>query len=293
VSEDFLQVMAHASRERVEQAQREVPLAKLLEQAQQLPLPPALNLSAQGFDVIAELKIRSPAAGKLGAADENVGARVQHYARAGAAAVSVLTEPSRFDGSLEHLQVATQALSSTGVPAMRKDFLVDPYQVLEARVAGAGGVLVILRMLHLDEINALLDQAKHLGLFVLIEAFDERDIERAHAIVDARFATRPKIPTPLPNQDHLLVGINCRDLVTLKVVPGRLEQLAHLLPTHAPRVAESGVATAEDARRIASVGYDLALVGSALMTGNDPAAIVQSMLAAGRAVRRAPLARQG
>jgi len=293
VSEDFLQVMAHASRARVEQAQREVPLAKLLEQAQQLPPPPPLNLSAQGFDLIAELKIRSPAAGQLGAVDENVGARVQRYARAGAAAVSVLTEPSRFDGSLEHLQMATQALSSTGVPAMRKDFLVDPYQVLEARVAGAGGVLVILRMLHLDVINALLDQAKHLGMFVLIEAFDERDIERAHAIVDARFATRPKIPTPLPNQDHLLVGINCRDLVTLKVVPGRLEQLGHLLPTHVPRVAESGVATPEDARRIASVGYDLALVGSALMTGNDPAAIVQSMLAAGRAVRRAPLARQG
>jgi indole-3-glycerol phosphate synthase len=111
--------------------------------------------------------------------------------------------------------------------------------------------------------------------------------------VDARFtATQPQ-QSPLPTQDELLVGVNCRDLVTLKVVPGRLEQLAHLLPTRVPRVAESGVATAEDARRVASIGYDMALVGSALMTDGDPAALVQSMLEAGREARRAPLARQG
>jgi indole-3-glycerol phosphate synthase len=285
VSEDFLQVMAHHSRERVEQARRDAPIAKLQEAALELPSPPPLNLSAGGFDLIAELKIRSPAMGQLGAADEDVAARVQRYARAGAAAVSVLTEPSRFGGSNDHLRIAAQALSASRVPAMRKDFLVDPYQVLEARVAGASGVLVILRMLHLDEINALLDAAKHLGLFVLIEAFDERDLERAHAIVDARFATRPAAPTLLPSQDHLLVGINCRDLATLKVVPGRLEQLVHLLPTRVPRVAESGVGTAEDARRIASVGYDVALVGSALMTGGDPTTLVQQMLTAGRTAR--------
>jgi indole-3-glycerol phosphate synthase len=283
VSEDFLETMAHHSRERVEHAKRNVPLARLQELALELPPPPALKLSAKKFDLIAELKIRSPAAGQLGAADEDVVGRVQRYANAGAAAVSVLTEPSRFEGSLDHLRAATQALSA--IPAMRKDFLVDPYQVFEARVAGAGGVLVILRMLHLEEITALLDAARHLGLFVLIEAFDERDIERAHAIVDARLATRPTIQTLLPSEDHLLVGINCRDLATLKVVPGRLEQLVHLLPTLTPRVAESGVATAEDARRVASVGYDLALVGSALMTGGDPAALVRDMLAAGRAAK--------
>ena len=286
MSEDFLQVMAHHSRERAEQAKRDVPPSTLQEIAQELPAPPALKLSAEGFDLIAELKIRSPAAGQLGAANEDVAARVQRYAQAGAAAISVLTEPTRFDGSLAHLRIATRSLTASGVPAMRKDFLVDPYQVLEARVAGASGVLVILRMLHLDEINALLDAAKHLGLFALIEAFDERDLERAHAIVDARYAIEPTIPTLLPSRDNLLVGINCRDLVTLKVVPGRLEQLAHLLPARVPRVAESGVATAEDARRIASVGYDLALVGSALMTGDDPVALVQDMLAAGRGAHR-------
>jgi indole-3-glycerol phosphate synthase len=224
------------------------------------------------------VKLRSPAVGQLSASDEDVVARVQRYARAGAAAVSVLTEPSRFDGSLEHLVNATQALSSLRVPAMRKDFLVDPYQVLEARAAGAGGVLVILRMLHLDEINALLDCARRHALFVLIEAFDERDIERAHAIVDARLTGRG----PLDYQDQLLVGVNCRDLATLQVVPGRLEQLAPLLPTSVPRVAESGVGSAEDARRMARAGYNLALVGSALMKGGDPVQLVQDMLTAGR-----------
>jgi indole-3-glycerol phosphate synthase len=290
VNEDFLGAMAHHSRERVLRAKQDVPLEKMLELAHAAAPAPALNLHRDGFDLIAELKIRSPAAGQLGAADEDVAARVQRYARAGAAAVSVLTEPSRFDGSLEHLQMATGALESARVPAMRKDFLVDPYQVLEARVAGAGGVLVILRMLHFDEINALLDAAKRLGMFVLIEAFDERDIERAHAIVDARLAQQTMAQVAVPARDQLMVGINCRDLVTLKVVPGRLEQLAHMLPSRVPRVAESGVGTAEDASRVASVGYDLALVGSALMTGGDPAALIQSMLAAGREaclVRRA------
>lgn len=293
MSADFLQQMAHGSRERVELAKRETPQSQLLEQIQLVPAAPRLALSPDGFDLIAELKIRSPAAGKLGSSDEDVAGRVQRYARAGAAAVSVLTEPSRFDGSLEHLRLATEALAPTRVPAMRKDFLVDPYQVLEARAASAGGVLVILRMLHLDEINALLDTARLCGLFVLIEAFDERDIERAHAIVDARFTSKTPHHSPLPTKDQLLIGINCRDLATLKVVPGRLEQLAHLLPTSVPRVAESGVATADDARRVANVGYDMALVGSALMTGGDPVALVQDMLAAGRDVRRAPLARQG
>lgn len=293
MSADFLQQMAHGSRERVERAKRELPLARLLEAIQDRPPAPRLASHAAGFDLIAELKIRSPAVGQLGAADEDVAARVQRYARAGAAAVSVLTEPSRFGGSLEHLRMATEALSVSRVPAMRKDFIVDPYQVLEARAAGAGGVLVILRMLHLDEINVLLDTAKLQGLFVLIEAFDERDIERAHAIVDARLTSKAPQQSPLPTRDQLLVGVNCRDLVTLQVVPGRLEQLAHLLPTSVPRVAESGVMTAEDASRVAAAGYDWALVGGALMTARDPVALIQSLLSAGREARRTPLARQG
>ncbi|HVW68831.1 MAG TPA: hypothetical protein VHB68_07635, partial [Steroidobacteraceae bacterium] len=197
--------------------------------------------------------------------------------RAGAAAVSVLTEPSRFDGSMAHLEQATKALTPHNVPAMRKDFLVDPYQVIEARLAGAGGVLVIIRMLAPQAVHALIERAAGLGLFVLLEAFDESDIEMMHAIIDRH----------IPSGVEMLAGVNCRDLATLQIVPERLDELAHLLPARVPRVAESGVLTADDAGRIAAAGYELALVGSALMQGGDPGALAGAMLAAGRAARAA------
>src|SRR6185437_3553706 len=140
----FLDDMAAGSRARAAAARRARPQAELERAARAASPPPPLQLSAAGFDLIAELKLRSPAAGQLRGADENVPARVGAYARAGAAAISVLTEPSRFAGSLEHLAEAAAALAPLAVPAMRKDFLVDPYQLLEARAAGAGGVLIIL-----------------------------------------------------------------------------------------------------------------------------------------------------
>jgi len=270
---DFLASMAAASRARVHAALAACPHEAMEARAHAAPLPPPLVLSPQRFDIIAEMKLRSPAAGALRAvADEAIAARVRGYAEAGAAAVSVLTEPSRFDGALEHLGQAARALAPTRVPAMRKDFLVDPYQVMEARVAGAGGVLVILRMLPRADIEALLASAASLGLFVLLEAFDEADIDLAHALARSGGAT-------------LLVGLNCRDLTTLQVVPGRLEALAARLPAHLPRVAESGLDSAADAARIAAAGYDLALVGSALMKQDTPGVLLAAMLAAGRAAR--------
>jgi indole-3-glycerol phosphate synthase len=188
----------------------------------------------------------------------------------------VLTEPERFEGSLHHLEQAAYALRAAGgVPAMRKDFLVDPYQVAEARLAGAGGVLVIVRMLERRELDALIEAAARLGLFVLIETFDEADIRVAVDLLAAHGGRG--VP--------LLVGVNSRDLTTLKVVPGRLEELVALLPAGVPRVAESGVGDAADAARLASAGYTMALVGSALMTAGDPAALLAAMLAAGRGAR--------
>src|SRR6202030_2244858 len=106
----------------------------------------------------------------LSAAEENIGSRVTRYAAGGAAAVSVLTEPSEFQGELRHLEVAARALQPAGIPALRKDFLVDPYQVAEARAAGAGGVLIILRMLARPELQGLMAEAERLGLFVLLAA---------------------------------------------------------------------------------------------------------------------------
>jgi indole-3-glycerol phosphate synthase len=272
----FLDEMTAGSRTRLAAARAERSLAQLESAARAAPAPPPLRLDARGFDLIAELKLRSPAAGVLRAAGEDVGARVGAYARAGAAAVSVLTEPSRFDGSLEDLAAAAAVLAPRGVPAMRKDFLVDPYQVFEARAAGAGGVLVILRMLPRADTRALIECADALGLFVLLEAFDARDIALMHELIEAHRGAAP-----------LLAGVNCRDLATLAVVPQRLLELAPLLPTRVPRVAESGVATAADARAVAAAGYSLALVGSALMRGDDPGALAAALLAAGRAARAA------
>jgi len=268
---DFLAGMAAASRARSAAAQAELPARELLARVKDLPRAPVLKLSS--FDLIAEVKLRSPAVGLLkAAADEDVGERVATYARAGAAAVSILTEPSRFDGSLDDLEKGARSLHPLAVPAMRKDFLVDGYQVIEGRVAGAGGVLAILRMIPRADLEELIDTALQLEMFVLLEAFDEPDIALAHELVDARAA----------HHDLLLVGVNSRDLTTLKVVPGRLDALGAKLPRSVKRVAESGVATAGDAARMARNGYDVALVGSALMSAPDPAALARDMLSAAR-----------
>lgn len=276
MSGDFLATMAGASHARVAAAREQAGDATLLARALTAPEPPALTLSPQRFDLIAEVKLRSPAVGQLGAGTDDIAARVVQYATAGAAAVSVLTEPSRFDGALAHLQIAAQALARHGaVPAMRKDFLVDPYQLAEARIAGAGGVLLILRMLTRAETDALLTAAARLKLFVLLEAFDEADIDVAQQIASS----------PIAGDLTLLVGVNSRDLTTLQVVPGRLEALVERLPRHLPRVAESGVGDGHDAARLAAAGYDMALVGSALMTAANPAQLLADMLAAGRGAR--------
>jgi indole-3-glycerol phosphate synthase len=275
VSVDFLTEMAAASAQRVHAARRTVPEGRLAEQAREVPCPPLLRLDPSGFDLIAELKLRSPAAGALAGSEEPLAQRLIAYARAGAAAVSVLTEPTRFDGSLAQLNEAAQQLAPLGLPVMRKDFLVDPYQLLEARAAGASGALVIVRMLPRAMLDALIERAATLGLFVLLEAFDARDL----AVMRELTATHGGSAT-------LLAGINCRDLATLEVVPGRLVELAPLLPRDVPCVAESGVASAADAARVAAAGYRLALVGSALMRSDDTAALAQALILAGRAAAR-------
>jgi indole-3-glycerol phosphate synthase len=271
----FLDDMAGASAARVAEALRHESLSALERRAQQMPPASPLRLSSSGFDVIAELKLRSPAAGVLGDESQDWLGRIASYARGGAAAVSVLTEPSRFDGSLEHLRRAAAVLGPLGVPAMRKDFLVDPYQVVEARAAGAGGVLVILRMLSPSRIEELLDAAAEHGLFVLLEAFDEADLELARDLSIARAR----------GGGRLLVGVNSRDLQTLKVRQERFAALAPHLPAGLAAVAESGVATAADARHMRQLGYGVALIGTALMAHADPGALLREILAAARTVQ--------
>ncbi len=261
---DFLKSMAEAS------AARAAALARVPESALDKPVVP---LPRSGFGVIAEIKGRSPAEGALGGMDIDHAARARAYADAGAAAISVLTEPSRFDGALEHLSRAAGAAAHT--PVMRKDFLVAPAQVVEARAAGASGVLLIVAMLDDATLRSMLDCAAEHGLFVLLESFDTADIARARRSLAA--ADEDRLAS-----GQLLFGVNTRDLRTLEVDTGRLERLVAELPD-GRRVAESGIGTAADAAGAARLGYDMVLVGSALMRAGDPGALVEAMRAAGGA----------
>ena len=284
----FLDDMARASAARVAQAMRHESLSALEQRARRAAPGARLRLSGMGFDVIAELKLRSPAAGQLGDESQDWLGRIAAYARGGAAAVSVLTEPSRFDGTLEHLRQAAAVLAPLGVPAMRKDFLVDPYQVLEARAAGAGGVLVILRMLPRTRIVELLDAAAEHCMFVLLEAFDAADLETAAALLESRAALGSAARQAGRSREHeelILIGVNSRDLQTLKVVPERFAMLAPQLPAGRPAVAESGVASAADARRMQQLGYGLALIGTALMESEDPSRLLGEIFHATRTVQ--------
>jgi indole-3-glycerol phosphate synthase len=272
----FLDDMARSSAARVAQAIRHESVDALQRRAKRTAPSAPLRLQPKGFDVIAELKLRSPAAGLLSDGSQDWLGRVAAYARGGAAAVSVLTEPSRFDGSLEHLSQAAAVLAPLGVPAMRKDFLVDPYQVLEARAAGAGGVLVILRMLTRGRIEELLDVAADHRMFVLLEAFDEADLALAGDLASRRTADR----------QSLLIGVNCRDLQTLEVVTERFAALAPLLPAGWPAVAESGVSSPADALRMQQLGYCAALIGTALMTHEEPSRLLRTICEATRTVHR-------
>jgi indole-3-glycerol phosphate synthase len=268
--------MAATSRERVTRARAAESDAKLARRAERTARPPGLTLDR--FDVIAELKLRSPAAGGLADAGFDKSAQLAAYARGGAAAVSVLTEPTEFKGDLAHLADAAAQLQAKRVPAMRKDFVTDPYQVLEARAAGAGGVLVIVTMLDDATVRALVDSARECGLFVLLEAFDRADLERI-APYDAATAGGARNGAP---GAQILAGVNCRDLRDLDVRFGRFAELAPYLPKHLPTVAESGIATADDVAEVARLGYRLALVGSSLMRAADPAATLAALIATGR-----------
>ena len=157
------------------------------------------------------------------------------------------------------------------MPTLRKDFLVDPYQVIEARAAGAGGVLLVLRILDDARARELLEAASALDLFVLLEAFDEEDLHRAAALV------------PVDAPGTILFGVNARDLAGLTSETARHARLAQAIPPGRPRVAESGIADAEAVRRAVRDGYGLALVGEALMRAPDPGTMVARLVAAGRA----------
>ena len=266
----FLGRMAESSRQRLERARQRLSAAELTRRVEDLPPPPRLAFSPAGFDLIAEIKPRSPSEGHLAQENFSPGALAKQYVSAGAMALSVLTEPSRFDGTLKLL--AEVAAAAPGQPIMRKDFLVDPYQVLEARLHGAGGVLLIVGMTGEKNTQAMLEAALGCGMFALLEAFDEAELDRAQQIIDRVQAPR----------DCALLGLNCRDLRTLKVDRGRFfEARPGERGTHR-MFAESGIENGHQAAELAAHGWSGLLIGTALMRAPDPGALATSILAAGR-----------
>ena len=229
-----------------------------------LDVPPALDplpaFRGPGSSVIAEVKRRSPSKGDL-AAIPDPAALAATYQRGGAHAVSVLTEERRFGGSLADLDAVRAAVE---VPVLRKDFVVDTYQLLETRAHGADLVLLIVAALPGDELRRLYDHAIELGLTPLVEVHDETEAEHA-----------AELGAPL-------VGVNARNLKTLDVDPQTFGKLAPLLPDAAVLVAESGIGSPDDVRRLVGEGAQVVLVGEALVQDGDPEAAVRSMTGVGR-----------
>lgn len=265
---DFLSEMARRSRARARSARRLESESALLTRARACAAPPPLRIAE--FDVIAELKMRSPALGELQSTAFDKHSQIQAYGRGGACAVSVLTEPEEFHGTLTDLEEAATLLRAFDVPVMRKDFLTEPYQLLEARAAGAGGALVIVTMLDDRTVGELLSCAAELGLFVLLEGFDASDLER---IAQLSAAADP---------ERVLAGVNCRNLKTLQVDFERFIELSPALPRQLRCVAESGIAGTADVQTVAELGYCLALVGSALMIDGDAETRLRELIQAGR-----------
>jgi len=261
---DFLQTMAASSLKRAAAVDR-----TFVDSDFDLPVVP---LQHGDFGIIAEIKDRSPAEGDLAGDNGDRAEKARCYARGGAAAISVLTEPSRFSGALEHVAEVVGAVP--GVPVMRKDFLTDPVQVLEARATGASGVLLIATMLDDDVLREMLDRCYEHDMFVLLESFDEWDLRRSRELLDnvqdADQAAR----------GQLMFGVNTRNLRSLEVDRERLEKMVAYLPK-GYCVAESGLRTVEDAARIAQLGYRMALVGTALMRSDEPETLVRAMREAG------------
>jgi indole-3-glycerol phosphate synthase len=230
--------------------------------ARALALPPARDLARAIMaadprpGLIAEVKRASPSSGPIDpAADPGVLAAA--YENAGALAVSVLTEPRHFEGSLADLALARRR---TTLPVLRKDFLILPSQVIESRAAGADAVLLIASALPGPELGAMLETAKDLGLSALVEAHDDPGLEHALA------------------SGAELVGVNARDLETLEVDAGRALARAARVPPGRLLVVESGIASRADVERAGAAGARAVLVGEVLVRSGDPGATVRELL---------------
>ncbi len=263
---NVLTKIAEQKRERVRVRKEAQSLNDVMRAAKEAP--PARGFAAaltakaaNGYALIAEIKKASPSAGLI-RADFDPAALAQAYERAGAACLSVLTEEDSFQGSDDHLRAARAA---TALPAIRKDFMLEPYQVFEARAIGADCILLILAMLGDSQAADLEMSARDAGLDVLIEVHDEDELERAL------------------NLQSPLIGVNNRNLKTLVVDLAVTERLAKLVPSDRVLVCESGLKTSADLARMARIGAKRFLIGESLMRQSDVEAATRKILTPERA----------
>jgi indole-3-glycerol phosphate synthase len=238
---------------------------ELAERARAMPFgKPFLDAPGKTLGVIAEVKRRSPSQGAI-RPDLDPVEFATSYERAGAVAVSVLTEERHFGGSLEDLQRVSAAVS---VPVLRKDFIINEVQILEARLAGASAVLLIARILEPEQLRILADAIQDCKMTPLIEVHDLSEL-------DAAMAADPKV-----------LGVNARDLDTLEMNPGRATEVMRRVPAGIALVAESGVHSRADVERLADAGADFILVGTSVARQDDPEQAVRALTGVARRPRK-------
>jgi indole-3-glycerol phosphate synthase len=259
---DLLLAIVAATRRITEVRRAQLPSSSLERSAAEKSPRGAAFEAALGMpdrvNIIAECKRRSPSRGVLAAQYDPVAIATQ-YEAGGAVAVSVLTEPTFFDGALAHL---TAVREHVGLPVLRKDFIVDEYQLLEARAAGADAVLLIVAALEQRDLIDLRQRADALGLAALVEVHDDEELSRA---VDC---------------GARLVGVNNRNLRTLAVDVDASDRLAARMPSSVIGVSESGLQTRADLERLSAAGYKAFLIGERFMTAPQPAQAIQELTAA-------------
>jgi len=256
----MIEQLISVAREGVEERRGRVPRAdlegRLSARGDDRPFSEALV--RPGLSLIAEFKRRSPSAGEI-SASATVAEQVGAYERGGAAALSVLTDERHFGGSLEDLRAARAACD---LPILRKDFIVDPYQLYEAAVHGADAVLLIVRALDDEELHAMYDEARGLDLDCLVEVHDGLELQRALEL------------------DVDVIGINNRDLDQGTVDVSTTYELLTDVPAGKTIVAESGISTRAELEELERVGVDAVLIGSALMGAADPEAKTRELTGA-------------
>ena len=252
-----LDPIVEATRNEVERRKRERPLAELEREAERRPegRPFHEALARPSTSLIAEHKRRSPSAGEI-RAGSSVTEIVRAYERGGAAALSILTEERHFGGSLDDL---AEARAASDLPILRKDFTIDPYQLVEARAVGADAVLLVVGSLDRDALASLYQEARELDLDALVEVHDDEELEAALQI------------------DADLIGINNRDLQDFSVDIAKTFDLLADVPAGKTVVSESGIVHREQIEELERVGVDAVLVGETLMRASDPEAACREL----------------